>query len=92
MLLHDLTIIVLVYFCTTVMAVDMQQLCARASAIQREDHRRFACVIDLIYRDQIGAYNEYDISMYDPLVVFTSMQLTTGHSFQNLVTIFRFLP
>ena len=70
----------------SLIAVNMQQLCTRAAAMKQEDPRRLACVIDLIYRDQIGIYNDDDISKADPLSVFTAMQLTTGHSWQNLIS------
>lgn len=70
-----------------VSAVTMNQLCDRARAIKAIEPRKFSCVIDIVYRDQTGEYNTYDISGADPRAVFRNMQLTNEHSFQNLVYI-----
>ena len=76
-----------VLFVPSVSAVTMNQLCDRARAIKAIEPRRFSCVIDIVYRDQTGEYNTYDISGADPRAVFRNMQLTNEHSFQNLVYI-----
>ena len=77
---------IFVVICSAVTdAVTMQDLCRRAEAMKQEEPKKFSCVIDMIYRDQLGEYTLYDISRADPRAVFKAMQLTTGHSFENLV-------
>lgn len=72
-------------FSSAVVAINMQQLCERAANIKAIEPRRFSCVVDLIHRHQTGSYKQYDVSVAEPLSVFESMNLTPGHSFQNLV-------
>lgn len=69
----------------SVQAVTMIQLHTHALALQREDPHKLQWVVDMMWREHMGYLSPRPIAMDQPREIMESLEMTGGHSLQNLV-------
>ena len=69
----------------SVQAVTMIQLHTHALVLQREDPQKLQWAVDMMWREHMGYFNPKPIAIEKPTEFLEVLDMTGGHSLQNLV-------